>query len=82
MHDQPTIYNMINADNEIQFKDITIKARQLVHGRLTGFGMAPISMTLNDLKRPQRIILQQISFPGARCVKANEDRPILSAEKR
>ena len=49
MHDQPTIYNMINADNEIQFKDITIKAKQLVHGKLTGFGMAPISMALSEL---------------------------------
>jgi len=35
------------------------------------FRLVSISITLNDLERPQRNILH-CSFSGARCIEANE----------
>jgi len=38
-------------------------------------------MTLNDLERPKRTLMQKRCDFGAHCTNLNEDRPILSATK-
>jgi len=38
-------------------------------------------MTMDDLERPKRTLVERKSFYGAHQKKMNEDRPILSAAK-